>query len=836
MPPFAGGGHAGHDPVISAAAARAQGQQRPQQPAQIESATAAFAEAQQALDRGDLASALADVQQGLRSTPRSITGLNLLGIILAQQGKSQQALTAFKTALRVNPRSVATHNDLGRLYVGLKQPQLAELQFRAALREAPMDHDANYNLGVLLLSRGRAQDAITCFRRIQPPDAGTLFYLTRAYLSSNETEDGLRTARLLSEQGKNDVRVHFSLGVLLAANKQYGVAEHELEAADALAPDTFEILFKLGEAYLRGGKAGEAELTLRRAATIRRNSVPALYLLAQAETAEGKDVEALDALVRAHQYAPKNTDIIFLMAGVSIRQHYFEDAIPLLQEGLKISPERADLRAALGRCYFQIGEPDKALQEFQTLVNLHPTATSYAFMGLYYMNVGKYDQAKKYFLTGLTKNPRSQACLYSMGLTSSREGHYGEAEKWLEKTLALEPSSPNALFTLASVEMAERKYAEAVPLLRKCANLAPNPAQDYFKLMVAERNLHQMQAAERDLSIFRTLSKNAVNAPMPREHIFRYLNALEAMPSRKREGVDLGEVLAEVKRHPDVPRNLYMLAQDYLELGKREEAEKTIARLDALSGGDPRTAAGVGVLLARYRLYPEAIQHFEMSLKGNPSSDDTKYDLADAYFRERWYRKALSALEQISPEAQNDSFVLSLLADTDAHLDRAAEALQLYKGVIRESPDNDQNYLSLALTQMRTGELAAARETLRNGLARIPDSGKLFWGMGILLAAEGNPQPAVEYLEKAIELLPEWPGSYAALGFLYFQIRQIDKARDTLNQISENGLQAAFSVARIEQVLATASKKNRQAQPTHFSSQDRQQFLQLAMTLADETL
>jgi tetratricopeptide (TPR) repeat protein len=795
-----------------------------------------FAEAEQALDRGDLASAFADVEKGLRGAPRSVTGLNLLGIVLAQQGKNEQALEAFNAALKVNPRSVVTHNDLGRLYMVLKEPQLAEAQFRAALREAPTDHDANYNLGVLLLAQGRALDAITCFRRLQPPDAGTLFNLTRAYLSSGETQEGLRSATLLSEREKGDVRVHFSLGVVLAAQKQYQPAERELEAADALAPGTFEILYNLGEAYLRDGRAGEADLTLRRSVKLRPKSAEALYLLAQAETAEGKDVDSLDALVRAHHFAPKNTDVIFLMARVSMKQHYFEDAIPLLEDGLKIAPQRADLHAALGRCYFTAGQPAKALQEFQTLVKLQPTASSYAFMGFYYLNLSRYDEARKYFLMGLTKDPRSAVCLYNMGFIADRKGHYAQAETWLKKALAADPNDNNALFTLASVKMSERKYAEAIPLLRKCVRLDRDPAPDYYKLMTAERHLHQIDAAEKDFKIFQTLAKNPPSEPHPFEDVFEYLNKREGMSSQERSEADLGQLLAEVKLHPEEPRNLYTLAQDYLELGKPEEAQKIIVRLDALSEGDPRTAAGVGVLLARYRLYPEAIDHFQMSLKSDPTSDGVKYDLADAYFRIRRYNDALAALEQISPAGQKDASVLSLVADTDAHAGRFAEAIQIYTAAIRESPDDDQKYLSLALTQMRADELAGARAALLNGLARIPDSGKLFWGMGVMFAAEGQPQRAVEYLRKSVDLLPEWPGSYAALGFLYFQIRQIDKARDTLNQISQNGLQAAFNVARIEQVLAAASKESPRAQPIPFSTEDRQQFLQLALTLADTTL
>ncbi len=63
-------------------------------------------------------------------------------------------------------------------------------------------------------------------------------------------------------------------------------------------------------------------------------------------------MDALDLLARAHKLAPEDTDIIFLLARVSMSQNYFEDAIPLLESGLKVAPKRADLHAALGESYF----------------------------------------------------------------------------------------------------------------------------------------------------------------------------------------------------------------------------------------------------------------------------------------------------------------------------------------------------------------------------------------------------------------------------------------------------------------------------------------------------
>jgi tetratricopeptide (TPR) repeat protein len=85
------------------------------------------------------------------------------------------------------------------------------------------------------------------------------------------------------------------------------------------------------------------------------------------------------------------------MARVSMTQNYFEDAIPLLESGVKIAPQRADLYAALGESYFMAGKTEKAIEEFKKLIELDPSARSYAFMGLSYRHLGRFPEALKYF-------------------------------------------------------------------------------------------------------------------------------------------------------------------------------------------------------------------------------------------------------------------------------------------------------------------------------------------------------------------------------------------------------------------------------------------------------
>ena len=287
-----------------------------QKPAAAQSSE--LASVQTLLEQGRVAEAKASTLEYVQLHPSSVEAYNLLGIICSNARDYQGALDAFQHALKLDPGSTKSHNNLGNLYAAAGKTDVAEKEFRKTLALAASNSEANYNLALLLISRGKPSEAIPFLERVRPPTPESRINLVRAYLRSNRTAEGLKLAQTLSTQDASNVQRHFTLGILLAEEKQYKAAQLELEKADVLKPGTFEILYNLGQAYLRAREYGKAELVLNRALKLNPDSADTMYLLAQALNDEARPVDALDLLARAHKLAPQNPDIIFLLARVSM--------------------------------------------------------------------------------------------------------------------------------------------------------------------------------------------------------------------------------------------------------------------------------------------------------------------------------------------------------------------------------------------------------------------------------------------------------------------------------------------------------------------------------------
>jgi tetratricopeptide (TPR) repeat protein len=209
--------------------------------------------------------------------------------------------------------------------------------------------------------------------------------------------------------------------------------------------------------------------------------------------------------------------------------------------------------------------------------------------------------------------------LFNLGFIAKKQRNDVQAETYLDHALRIDPNYSDALYELGSLKREQKKYLEAIPLLKRSTETSLRPAQAYYKLALAERDAHQREASQRDMNVFTTLSKNPQPGPYPLQHFFDYLERRGALSEEQKSEAELHQLQAEVQQHPDRPRGFYLLANAFLKLNRISDAMQAIKQLDELSGVDFRTNLRVGVLLGRYRLYPDAILHLAAAVRQIPN-------------------------------------------------------------------------------------------------------------------------------------------------------------------------------------------------------------------------
>ena len=217
--------------------------------------------AEELIQQGLFEQAKEIIDEQLKLNPSSVEALNLLGIVYTDEKN-------MRDADRRLPARVETGS---RLHQDSQQPRQSVCHAaetrprRKRIRESPEPRscESGRELQPGSASPGEGRTGSRRFRIfneyvLRPSKLNST--LCALILQAERTAEALKTAARLSAAHKQDVQLHFTLGVLLAAAKQYKPAQLELEQANALQPETFEILHNLGQAYIRGHEYAKADL------------------------------------------------------------------------------------------------------------------------------------------------------------------------------------------------------------------------------------------------------------------------------------------------------------------------------------------------------------------------------------------------------------------------------------------------------------------------------------------------------------------------------------------------------------------------------------------------
>jgi tetratricopeptide (TPR) repeat protein len=330
-----------------------------------------------------------------------------------------------------------------------------ETEERAVLAEFPDTEVTNRELALLLLSQGRASEALKYAQRdveIAPELSYSHMTLGSVLGRLGRLQDAIGQHEQALRLNPDFANAHYSFGVAMFELGKVPEAAEHYELALRIKPDFADAHYSLGVAMFELGKVPEAVEHFEQAVQIKPDFADAHYNLGNALLEVGRLQEAIGQYEQAVRIKPdfaeahNNLGHALLQAG---RPH---DAIRCYEQALRITPDSAFVHYNLGNALSQAGQAKEAIGEYEQALRIKPDyVEAHDNLGCVLLQAGKPEEAIKHLHEALRLQPNTTEAHYNLGNVLLQLGRVEEAIEQFEQALKLQPDfapARNALVRL----------------------------------------------------------------------------------------------------------------------------------------------------------------------------------------------------------------------------------------------------------------------------------------------------------------------------------------------------------------------------------------------------
>ncbi len=243
-----------------------------------------------------------------------------------------------------------------------------------------------------------------------------------------------------------------------------------------------------------------------------------------------------------------------------------------------------------------------------------------------------------------------------------------------------------------------------------------------------------------------------------------------------------------------------------LAAGRTREA---VAVLDRIPAAEAAGRFDAGVALGQAGARGEAARFFGSARKGYKDPYAAGFNEALMLVEAGDNEGAIRVVRELITEGKDPAELYSLAARALVGAGRIDEAYDALRQATRLEPRASENYVDLATICVEHDNFDLGLEIVDIGLRERPDSWVLYLQRGVLLAMKGLMSDAEKEFENARRLAPEQPVPYAALGMVWIQGGQTEKAvevlRAELPRRKDHVVPYIFAVALLRSGVEAAS-------------------------------
>jgi superkiller protein 3 len=212
--------------------------------------------------QGNTEKALSYLVQAKRLAPEDPQVLFQFGRVCLERNLLDDALPALSKAVDLKPDNDSYVYALGSANVGKGRLPDALALFQQLLKKHPQDAGLMYAIGAVYYLQSKFSEAETSLRQsleAQPNQVAAAYYLALTYNAMGDDDRAIPIFRDLLKKNPQHVPSYVKLGGILVREHQYEEAQHNLEQAVSLDPNSVEAHYQLGLVLRRLGKSAESE-------------------------------------------------------------------------------------------------------------------------------------------------------------------------------------------------------------------------------------------------------------------------------------------------------------------------------------------------------------------------------------------------------------------------------------------------------------------------------------------------------------------------------------------------------------------------------------------------
>ena len=398
--------------------------------------------------KGEVAAAITHLKKAITLNPNDGRLYINYGLTLLQNGQMKEAITEFKKGLEMNPNYAEGYNCLGDVLFQEGQLDKAIFLYQKALEIDPDIADAHNNLGNILVQQGQMEDAALQFKKvleIDPKSAEAYYSLGNIFAAGGQMDKAISQYNTALKINPRHVQAHYNLGVALYKQEKLDEAMVQFKKTVELDANHAQAHNSWGAILLRTGHIDEAVAQFQAAVKLKPDYSDASNNLDR--------IAEINKLSKISTNNASQAQVWYNLGVAYFQNGQVDEAIVQYQKAIKSNPKYAQAHNGLGAAFSQKGQVDKAIIEYKKAIEFFPKcAESHNNLGNSLSKMGQVNDAVSQYRQALEIEPNYAEAHYNLGDSLLQMGKITDALAQFQQALKLKPSFNDARNNLSAVQ------------------------------------------------------------------------------------------------------------------------------------------------------------------------------------------------------------------------------------------------------------------------------------------------------------------------------------------------------------------------------------------------